>query len=82
MATKVQILIYMTKENVNYLGDYYQSLPDSVSPKTEFINKVALRCNVSAATVRNWVGGMKPRNKRHLEILSEMTGISADKLFV
>jgi hypothetical protein len=72
----------MTKEKVNYLGDYYQSLPEAVYPKTEFINKVALKCNVSAATVRNWVCGMKPRNKKHIDILSEMTGIPADKLFV
>ena len=82
MDANVQILRYMAKENVNYLGDYYRSLPDAVYPKTDFVNNVASRAHVSVATVRNWIGGMKPRNEKHINILSEMTGIPADKLFV
>ena len=72
----------MAKENVNYLADYYRNLPDAVYPKTDFINEVAVRAHVTATTVRNWIGGMRPQNEKHINILSEITGIPVDKLFV
>ncbi len=64
------------------LKGYYQSLPDASYPKTDFVNEIASEAKVSAATVRNWVVyGMKPKNKKHIEILVKHTGIPAEKLW-
>lgn len=61
---------------------YYESLPDANHPKTEFINDIAARTGVSTATVRNWIAyGMKPNNHKHIEILSEITGIPENELW-
>ncbi len=65
------------------LKDYYQSLPRATYPKTDFLNVLIQRCNVSATTVRNWViYGMKPSNKEHIKVLVETTGIKEDDLWV
>lgn len=64
------------------LRGYYDSLPNSSHPKTEFVNEVASKTGVSTATVRNWISyGMKPNNPKHCEILSEITGIPVDNLW-
>lgn len=65
------------------LRSYYQSLPEPVAPKTEFIRKISRMCNLGEPTVRLWVAGTtKPANEEHVEILSRETGIPANELFV
>ena len=64
------------------LTTFYQNLPERSAPKSEFVRKVARRCNVGEATVRMWVKGKtKPSMNEHLEILSEETGITTKELF-
>lgn len=64
------------------LQGYYEALPDAEYPKTNFINSVVSKTGVSAATVRNWIFyGMKPANENHIEVLVEITGIPAEKLW-
>ena len=64
------------------LKDYYFGLPEASCPKTEFMNEVAKQCGVSFSTVRNWIRfGMKPSNPKHVEILSQLTGIDAEDLW-
>lgn len=64
------------------LQGYYEDLPDAEYPKTNFINAVVSKTGVSAATVRNWIFyGMKPANENHIEVLVEITGIPAEKLW-
>ena len=64
------------------LQDYYENLPDAEYPKTNFINSVVSKTGVSAATVRNWIFyGMKPANENHIDVLVEITGIPAEKLW-
>lgn len=69
------------KEKMTLRG-YYDELPDAVYPKTNFINEVVRKTGVSAATVRNWIFyGMKPANENHIKVLSELTGITSEKLW-
>lgn len=71
------------KPQIITLKGYYKNLPNSVHPKIDFIRKVALKCGVTEATVRNWLKyGMKPNNKQHIVILSEMTGIPQSQLWI
>lgn len=64
------------------LRGYYDSLPDSTHPKTEFVNDIARRAGVSTTTVRNWIAyGMKPNKHEHVKILSEVTGIPENELW-
>lgn len=64
------------------LRGYYDALPSSSHPKTEFVNGIAQRAGVSTATVRNWIAyGMRPNNPEHVQILSEVTGIPAEELW-
>lgn len=64
------------------LRGYYDSLPSSSHPKTEFVNDIAQRTGVSTATVRNWIAyGMRPNNPDHVQILSEVTGIPVEDLW-
>lgn len=65
----------------NKLKEYYENLPEKSNPKTDFVNQVAFRANVSTNTVRNWIDGTKPANPKHINIISEITGISAEELF-
>ena len=61
---------------------YYESLSEATHPKTEFLNTVASRCNVSFTTARNWVTGRtKPMNPRHIQVLTEVTGIEESELW-
>ena len=72
----------MTSESQMNLTSYYKSLPRAVAPKTDFVSRVASRCDVNEQTVRTWVAGTnKPSNPKYIEILVEETGIPADKLF-
>lgn len=64
------------------LKGYYQNLPDSTHPKTEFINEIAKKTGVSSTAVRNWIMyGMKPNKPEHISVLSEITGISPENLW-
>jgi hypothetical protein len=64
------------------LTDYYEQLPGAVAPKTEFVGRVAKRCQVNEATVRLWVKGKsKPCNLEWLDILAEETGLNKENLF-
>lgn len=64
------------------LKGYYKQLPDSVHPKTDFINRVVCRTGVSVQSVRNWViYGMKPSNPEWVKVLSEETGIPVKNLW-
>lgn len=64
------------------LRDYYESLPSSEHPKTDFVNEVVRRTGVSSATVRNWIFyGMRPLKKEHVKVLSDVTGIPQDALW-
>lgn len=64
------------------LKDYYTSLPNASHPKTDLINEVAMETGVSAVTVRNWfLYGMRPKNRKHIEVLVKKTGIPAEDLW-
>lgn len=65
------------------LQSYYEGLQRVVPPKTEFVNRIAERCNLNVNTVRLWVKGKsKPEKKEHIDVLVEETGINAEHLFV
>lgn len=64
------------------LKGYYDALPFKVCPKTAFVVEMAMKCNVSTNTVRNWIQfKMKPSNPEHCKILSEATGIPVEELW-
>jgi hypothetical protein len=64
------------------LNEYYQSLPEQIAPKTDFIRTIAEKCNVGEPTVRLWVKGKtKPANPEHVKLISVETGIPEDMLF-
>lgn len=70
------------KGGVYRMLTYYQNLPDSTHPKTEFINEIAKKTGVSSTAVRNWIMyGMKPNKPEHISVLSEITGISPENLW-
>ena len=65
------------------LKGYFSALPKRKSPRKEFIEEVVRRCGVSEQTVRNWcIYGMKPLDFHHVKVLSEMTGIMEDDLWM
>ena len=67
---------------MNKLQKYYEQLPGMTCPKTDFLNDVVRRCNVSFVAVRNWVKGKnKPADSKWVKELSEMTGIPENELF-
>lgn len=64
------------------LKDYYNSLPDPVAPKSDFLREVSERCGVTITTVRNWcIYGMKPNSYKAVKVLEELTGISEEELW-
>lgn len=64
------------------LKGYYKSLPEPTYPKKVFVSEVARRCNVSEATVKNWIMyGFRPDNPEHVKILSEVSGIPEENLW-
>ncbi len=64
------------------LSNFYYNLPERSAPKSDFIRKVARRCNVGEPTVRMWVKGKcKPSMSEHMKVLSEETGININDLF-
>lgn len=64
------------------LEGYYEGLPEASFPKTSFVNETARDCNVSVATVHNWIHGKtKPERPEHRKYLSEKTGIPEDELW-
>ena len=65
------------------LKSYYKNLPAPTHPKKEFIRDVATKCDVSEATVRNWVMyGFRPDNEVHIDVLSKETGIPVEELWI
>jgi len=64
------------------LQNYYKSIPEHTSPKSNWIRQTAERLGVSEGTVRTWVYGKnQPRDSRILKQLSEITGIPENELF-
>lgn len=64
------------------LKGYYENLPYSIHPKLDFVTKIMNECGVSATTARNWIRGFtKPINRKHVQVLSNITGIPAEKLW-
>lgn len=64
------------------LKEYYENLPAQTSPKTDFVNEVAEKCEVNPATVRFWIRGLfKPSRREFYKKLSEITGIPEESLF-
>lgn len=65
------------------LRGYYKRLPTPLHPKQAFVKEVAERCRVTETTVRNWIMYSKrPDNPEHIKILSEITGIPEDQLWI
>lgn len=61
---------------------FYDSLPRSTQPKTEFVKKVAHETGVTETTVRNWIkNGTKPNNHEHVIVLERLTGLTEKELF-
>lgn len=71
------------KKNQNLtLSEYFQSLPLRETPRKTLIETICARCEVSKQTARNWcIYGIKPRNYKHVRILSEITGIKIENLW-
>ena len=70
------------KGQIMTLRSYYKNLPDARYPKSELINKIAMRCGVTLATARNWIlYGIRPGKPEHIQIISDITGIPADNLW-
>lgn len=64
------------------LKDYFDSIPESSSPRNEFIKKMMDKTGCPYSTVRSWfVYGIKPRDERVLEILQEETGIAPEDMW-
>lgn len=64
------------------LRGYYDALPEPTKPKREFILEIMTRCNVVETTVWNWLSGRsKTNDPKHLQILSEITGIPQEELW-
>ena len=65
------------------LRGYYKNLPEPTFPKRDFIQEVASKCNVTLTTANNWIKyGIKPNNPDHVKILSEITGIDPEYLWI
>ena len=65
------------------LRGYYKSLPEPTFPKRDFIQEIATKCNVTLSTANNWIKyGIKPNNPEHIRILSEITGIAPENLWI
>lgn len=65
------------------LRGYYKSLPEPTFPKRDFIQEIATKCNVTLTTANNWIKyGIKPNNPEHIRILSEITGIAPENLWI
>lgn len=70
------------KGRIMTLRGYYKSLPEPTFPKRDFIQEIAMKCNVTLTTANNWIKyGIKPSNPEHIKILSEITGISPEHLW-
>ena len=68
-------------ENMTLKG-YYKRLPLRSAPRNDFIKEVARECHVTLQTVRNWIlYGIKPQQRCHINILSELTGIKEENLW-
>jgi hypothetical protein len=72
------------------LPEYYNLKPTAIYPKTEFVDEILKACEeefgegcVSRATVINWCNGStKPSDSKFIPILSKVTGIKEEDLFV
>ena len=70
------------KEQKLSLKGYYDSLPEPVVPKREFILEIMQKCHVGETTAFNWISGRtKASDPKHIAILSEITGIKPENLW-
>ena len=64
------------------LKEFYETLPQSSSPKMEFVRDLTKHLGVTETAVRNWIKGRaKPADKEHIEYISKVTAIPAEELF-
>lgn len=65
------------------LRDYYNNLPEAkvIAPKSDLIERIAEKCDVSYSTARNWCGGFRPRKQVWIDAIAEEVGIPAEDLF-
>lgn len=71
----------MTSECQN-LNEFYMNLPRATTPKTDFVKRIAFRCETDPQTVRLWIRGKsKPSKQEYIKILAEETGIKEENLF-
>lgn len=72
----------MEKHHKKNLMEFYETLPNSWSPKQAFVTETARACGVTECTVRNWIKGRNlPTSPAHLKYLSSKTGIPVEELF-
>lgn len=65
------------------LKGYYNSLPDATYPKKEFVRLLMEKTGASHGSINNWVvRGGHPSNPEHVRILSEVTGIPENELWL
>ena len=62
------------------LSGYYESLK-KVSPRTEFIRKIANEVGCSEMSVVGWCKGRRPHKYEHVIALSKATGIKPEDLW-
>lgn len=69
------------KKNMT-LKDYFESLPKRETPRKTLIDNIINECGVTSQTARNWcIYGIKPKDFRHVRILSRLTGIREEELW-
>lgn len=72
------------------LTEYYNLKPTAIYPKTEFVDEILKACEekfgdgcISRATVINWCNGTtRPNDSKFLPVISKVTGIKEEDLFV
>lgn len=64
------------------LKQKYDSLPlkKIVAPRFEFIEKIAIACNVRTITVYSWVSGRSKPSLKYRKIISEITKIPIEEI--
>lgn len=63
---------------------HYDELPDErvlITPKREWIDKVADKCKVSPVTVKCWLYGEQRPDALRLSILAKMIGCKPEEVF-
>lgn len=82
MENQAQTKKFEEKSEKITLKGYYTKLPMRSAPRHNFIKEVVCRCHVTEQTARNWIlYGMKPQQRIHIQILSELTGVKESDLW-